>query len=34
MDSMLPQFPLIKDFETADLWEKARNELKLLNEKK
>lgn len=27
-------FPLIKDFETADLWEKAREELKLLKEKK
>ena len=27
-------FPLIKDLETADLWEKAREELKLLKEKK
>ena len=27
-------FPLIKDLETADIWEKARDELKLLKEKK
>jgi hypothetical protein len=27
-------FPLIKDFETADIWEKAKEELKLLKEKK
>lgn len=27
-------FPLIKDLETADIWEKAREELKLLKEKK